>query len=304
MWEKIVAFFMSIIAFFAGLFGIGDNEKPEPTDDGYNLENVSYEENERNLLDLYLPDNYDGKELYLVLYIHGGAWIEGDKSVYSSTAKSATENFGSYGLAGASISYRYLSPTVTMEDILDDIQAAVSCIKTKVEEKGFSMSKMLLTGHSAGGHLALLYSYSRADVSAVKPAVAVSFAGPTDLNDMNFYVDNDLGDDMVEMLLSYATGETITKETMAEHKSALDKISPVYYVTEKSVPTIINHGKKDTIVPYSNAVTLDNKLTQCGVTHIFNIYENSGHGLSDDKATDDKAFDDMLDYISTYMIYA
>lgn len=292
MWEKIVAFFMSIIAFFASLFGFGAEEK------SYEYKNISYGSHERQVLDLNIPKENDG-EIGLVLFIHGGAWIAGDKESYKGGVKAAAET---YGFAGAAINYRYISETVSIHDILDDIDLALKCIKQKGEENGVNISKVLLTGDSAGGHLSLLYAYSRAETAAITPAAVVSNSGPADLTDENFYINNAMGDEeFVAGLFSYASGKSFSYSERANAKEALEKVSPLFYVNENTVPTVINHGMKDSIVPYSNAVALDAKLTECGVTHVLNSYPNSDHDLGSDQANKEIANDLLIEYCNTYL---
>lgn len=292
MWEKIVAFFMSIIAFFATLFGIGGDTK------SYEYRNLSYGSNERQVLDLNIPKDNDG-EIGLVLFIHGGAWIMGDKESYKGGVKATAET---YGFAGAAINYRYISETVSIHDILDDIDLALKCIKQKGEENGVKINKVLLTGDSAGGHLSLLYAYSRADSAAITPTAVVSNSGPTDFTDESFYINNAMGDEaFVAQLFSYASGQNFTYAERANAKAALEKISPLSYVNKNSVPTVINHGMKDSIVPYSNAVSLDAKLSAYGVTHVLNSYPNSDHDLGNDDANKEIANDLLIEYCNTYL---
>lgn len=292
MFDKIIAFFMSIIAFFMGLFGINTNSNVIA------YENLYYGTESRQVMDLYLPKDSDG-EVGLILMIHGGAWIGGDKSAYSSTAKGACE---SYGYAAASINYRYISETVHIEDLLNDIESALSAIKQKGAENGININKVLLTGSSAGGHLALLYGYSRVDTAPIKPAAVVSYSGVTNLTDESFYINNAMGDsEFIATLFSCACGVNFSYADRAIAQEALAKISPVNYVNANTVPTVINHGDSDTIVPYSNAVDLDAKLTQYGVTHVFNTYKGADHDLVGDKAAEDKAFRLLVEYSATYL---
>lgn len=292
MWEKIVAFFMSIIAFFAGLFGLNTETK------SYEYRNLSYGNHERQVLDLNIPKQNDG-EIGLILFIHGGAWIMGDKEGYKGGVEAAAED---YGYAGASINYRYISEDVSIHDILDDIDLALRCIKQKGEENGVNINKVLLTGDSAGGHLSLLYAYARKDTAAITPAAVVSNSGPTDFTDENFYIDNAMGDEeFVAELFSYACGKNFTYDERATAKTELEKVSPLYYADENAVPTVINHGMKDSIVPYSNAVSLDAKLTENGVTHVLNSYPNSDHGLESDEENKKLANDLLFEYCSTYL---
>lgn len=296
MWEKIVAFFMSIIAFFTGLFGIENKE--------YVFKNLSYGDHERQVMDLYLPEKNDG-EVGLILFIHGGAWIAGDKDGYKKALKTACNDLG---YAAAAINYRYLSENVSLHDIADDIDLALKKIKEKGSEKGININKVLLTGSSAGAHLSMFYAYSRKDTAPIAPAAVVSNCGPTDLSDDNYYYNSDLGMNSelgafedIAMLFSYACGQKFTYETRAEAKEALLKVSPIYYVNSGTVPTVINHGQKDTIVPFSNAVALEGKLKANGVPYDFNAYPNSGHGLDKDKDNAKIADDLLYEYIFTYL---
>ncbi len=291
MWERIVAFFMSIIAFFAGLFGIDIDKSINK------LENVSYGTEERQVLDLYIPKENDG-EIGLVLLIHGGAWIAGDKSSYTDAVKDLCKT---YGVAGATINYRYLSETVTMADIIDDVDAAVQKIKQLGQDNGVNINKMILGGHSAGGHLSMLYAYSQRETAAITPVAVADYCGPTDFLDENFYAYNALGVDTVINLMAWSTGENVTANNISEFEKELKASSPLYYVDENTVPTIISHGKQDTIVPYSNAVSLDKALTDSGVKHDFIIYENSGHGLDKDEDAETRSYELLVEYISEYL---
>ena len=303
MFDKIIAFFMSIIAFFMGLFGMGGNNGEPVTPPGANYTqytNASYGDHERQKLDLCIPNDASG-DLGLVLFIHGGAWIGGDKEPYVNGTISAAKD---HGIAGASLNYHYISDSVHMDTLINDIDLALGKIKAIGAEKGVNINKVLLTGDSAGAHLSLLYAYSKADSAPIKPVAVVSNSGPTDFTDENFYINNALGGpEVLSDLFSKASGVRFAYEqrASAEVKAALQKYSPLFYVTKNTVPTIINHGDKDTIVPYSNAVNLDAKLTEYGVPHHFNTYKNDDHGLGNDKATDKIAESHLFEYINTYL---
>lgn len=292
MFTKILSFFIAVITFIPGILGF---DITEIKNDLYL--DVAYGTHERNKLDLCIPKYTD--EAGLILFIHGGAWVAGDKEAYRKDMKSFANK---YGCVCASVNYRYISETVDINDIMDDIELAVACIRTRCGEKGVRVEKMLLTGASAGGHLALLYGYSRADTSAVKPAAVFANCGPTDFTDESFYIDNAIGDsEFMATLFSWACGQTFTYENRSEAREALQKISPVYYVNETTVPTVINHGMKDNIVPFSNAQSLNAKLDEYGIVHVFNAFPNSGHGLSDDDYNE-KLSDKLADcFIREYL---
>ena len=291
MFNRIISIIMS--AFLSFFNWIGVMLGMENT---YKFENVSYGTHERHTLNLYIPA--DKESVGLVLMIHGGAWIGGDKADYAGEV----ERVLGMGYAVASVNYRYISDDVDLIDVTDDIQLAVAKIKELSEKRGIEINKMVLTGVSAGGHLAMLYAYSRDDVSAINPVAVLNYCGPTDLSDDAYYFDNGLGDgEYVAQVLSWACGYKHTFATREEAKEALWNVSPLKYVDENTVPTVINHGVKDNIVPFSNAVSLRDKFDTLGVTYVFNAYPNSGHGLNEDAENTDKSYELYSEYLETYL---
>ncbi len=285
MWNRIIAFFMSIIAFFTSLFGINNNYK-EYLD-------VSYGENNLQTYDLYIPTD-KGDTLGMILYIHGGAWISGDKRDYRNEIKKVAAN---NGYAAASINYRFLAEGVTMQDILDDVNAAVNSIYDKAKSEGYTINKMITTGMSAGAHLALMYAYHTPEDSKIKPVAVCSLCGPTDLSDPGYYADGMAFSNSYLQLAASIAGQDVTNELITQYTAPY---SPVTYV-ETAVPTIIAHGQKDTIVPYSNAVTLDRLLTENGVKHLFISFPNSGHDLSSDPDCTNAYYQAFEQYAADYL---
>ena len=271
-------------------------------EDNYVYFNTKYGSHERHTFDLYIPK--DKKVVGMVLMIHGGAWIGGSKEGY----RPWLEEFAAKGYAAAAVNYRYICDTVDLDDIMDDIEQAVAFMKEIADSHGIEISGFLSTGGSAGGHLALHYAYSRADSSAIPPKAVVSDCGPTDLSDEYYYYNEDLqknnalGDEeYVAQILGWACGYKHTYATRAEAKDALKFVSPIYYVNENTVPTVINHGMVDDIVPYRNAVDLDAKLTEYGIEHVLNPYPNSGHGLDADPENMAYAEQLLQEYVVRYL---
>ena len=294
MGGRITAFLTSIIIFVGAFFGI-DATIPEKS---VRYRDLAYGSHERQTLDLNIPTDNDG-EIGIVLFIHGGAWIAGDKYVYEGCLNDVSDICG---YASAALNYRYIDENTDVFDIMDDVDAALALIKQKGEENGVSINKVLITGGSAGAHLSLLYAYSRADTAPIEPVAVVSNCGPTDFTDENYYIDNGLGDDdAIAELFSHACGQVFTYENRDSAREALEKASPLYYVSESTVPTVINHGMVDIVVPYEDALRLDEKLTEYGVVHTFNSYPNSGHGLDSDKENQKIASKLFYGYCDTYL---
>ena len=264
--------------------------------DGYYLHtNVNYGKNERHYLDIAIP-KADTVPEGMMLYIHGGGWVGGYKEVYSDYLIKDAER----GYVAATINYRYANgKSVACEDILDDIELALNCIKNTCKEYGIDVNKVMLSGGSAGGHLSLMFAYTRADTSAVKPVAVASYAGPTNLKDENFYTTKHVED--VKKMISKISGTDLLNNGVNECAEKLDLASPLFYVSEGAVPTLIFHGLKDDVVPYSNAIALYEALGLSGVRAEMVTFENSGHGLESDpekwKRTEELVFEFMKTYL-------
>lgn len=293
MFDKIIAFFMSIIMFFMQLFGLVSDPSIIAA------ENVSYGSHERQVVDIYLPAESDGS-VGLFVFIHGGGWVGGDKSSYTDACKNAVKQFG---IAAITLNYRYISDDTHCDEMLDDITAAMTKAVEFAKENGIELDAAAFTGHSAGGHLSLLYAYKCADISPVPVVFTFTQAGPADMNDPAFYKNNGLGDATVLELASKLSGVPVDGANFDEDtvKAALAYVSPVTYVNEKSVPTLIAHGDVDDIVPYSNAVTLAAVLDAAGVSYDMYTYKNTGHGLDNDKETHDACYEKLYEYIRLYL---
>ena len=92
-----------------------------------------------------------------LVFIHGGYWRSLDKSMFSWLASP----WVAAGINVAMPNYR-LCPAVRIEDIVDDALAAVNWLFESAGRNEFSMERVVVSGHSAGGHLtAALFAAER-----------------------------------------------------------------------------------------------------------------------------------------------
>ena len=138
------------------LFTIGDLKRDlgwVPPTDVEAIENVSYGSCDKwHLLDLYRPKDAEGK-LPVLLNIHGGAWVYGDKKVYAPYCM----YLATQGFAVVNASYR-LAPKHTFPAPLEDVGAMVEWVVDHAEEYGLDLSNLFFVGDSAGAHLATAYT--------------------------------------------------------------------------------------------------------------------------------------------------
>ena len=152
------------------LFTIGDLKRDlgwVPPTDVEAIENVSYGSCDKwHLLDLYRPKDAEGK-LPVLLNIHGGAWVYGDKKVYAPYCMYLVTQ----GFAVVNASYR-LAPKHTFPAPLEDVGAMVEWVVDHAEEYGLDVSNLFFVGDSAGAHLATAYTAIQ-----LNEAYAKSFPG-------------------------------------------------------------------------------------------------------------------------------
>lgn len=106
---------------------------------------IRYGEGEKQKLDVYPCGDINAPTL---LYIHGGYWQRGDKSIYGFLAPP----FIAAGVNLIVVGYD-LCPAVTITRISEEIREAVAYIHRHAEDLGVNRDRITVMGHSAGGHL-------------------------------------------------------------------------------------------------------------------------------------------------------
>jgi len=105
---------------------------------------VPYGADPRHRVDLFPMKNARGT----LVFIHGGYWRSLDKGMFNWLAAS----WVAAGIGVAMPNYR-LAPAVRIEQIVDDAIAAMNWIMRHGAEHGLNPDRVVVCGHSAGGHL-------------------------------------------------------------------------------------------------------------------------------------------------------
>jgi acetyl esterase/lipase len=245
------------------------------------LLNVSYGSDPMQSMDIYLPAGRSDTTKILIM-VHGGTWISGDKSEMTPFVKILQQRLPGYAIVN--INYR-LATTVTnhFPTQENDMKAVVDFLVVKGGEYRISQ-KFVLLGASAGAHMSLLqaYKYNSPSIKAV-----VDFFGPSDMVDLF----NNTTDPSSLMAFQLLMGGTPAGNPLMFQQS-----SPLNFVSSQSPPTIILHGEIDNLVPVSQSLLLKNKLQSSGIEHRLIIYPNLGHDIWPD-ATMTDAFNQIEAFI-------
>ena len=202
----------------------------------------------RMKLDVYRRRDVSGP-CPTLLQIHGGGWVIGSKN---EQGLPLVLHLASRGWVCVSVNYR-LAPRATFPDPLIDLKSAIRWIREHATEYGIDPDFIVVTGGSAGGHLASLVALTQNDpeyqpgFEDVDTSVrgCVAFYGVYDFTDRyGFWPHRGL------------TGwleKSVMKASLEEAKGAYEKASPMSRIHRGAPPFFVIHGDKDTMVPVEEA---------------------------------------------------
>jgi acetyl esterase/lipase len=213
-------------------------------------ENVAYDDyGRRTMLDVWRRHDVpvDGRAPVLV-QVHGGAWVVGDKDVQ---ANPLLVHLTERGWVCVSITYR-LSPRATWPDHIVDVKRALAWVKDNIADHGGDPDWVAITGGSAGGHLSSLAAltpndpqfqpgFEDADTSV---RAAVPFYGAFDWTNR----DETGRGDMLDFLQKY-----VVKSTLADSADMYEQASSMTHVGPDAVPFFVLHGADDSLIPVEQA---------------------------------------------------
>lgn len=231
------------------------------------IKDDSYGNHPRQMLDVYLPANRSSNRTKLFIWVHGGAWTDGDKSEFVQFKPWLEAELEDY--AFVSVNYRLYNITTgsnRFPNQEEDIQNMMEYVKSRLDDWDLS-NDVVLAGGSAGGHLALLHSYKNNNDGLLKATVA--FFPPTDFP--TFHGFNFLTTALIEALIG---------GTPSSNPTGYANSSPTKFIKSNSVPTVFFHGTADTVVPVQQSQLLQKKLEEANVPFLREYIQGGGHGFS------------------------
>ncbi len=231
------------------------------------LEDISYtgSANPRQFLDIAYPENKTGGLYPVILFIHGGAWMNGSKEDQILVRLAPYLNNRAIGIA---INYR-LSDEAIWPAQLEDCKSAIDWICENADKFNIDTDKICVWGSSAGGHLAAMLGVKcKSSVSAV-----INQYGPSqmDIINMDHFKDHELGNPL----------EKLVGGTRQEKMQAVIDASPFYHIDGTEPPFLNIHGENDPVVEYEQSVILNRALREAGATSYLIKIVNGVHSLPD-----------------------
>jgi acetyl esterase/lipase len=208
----------------------------------------------RRSLDLYLPAETSHKPP-MMIFVHGGFWMLSDDDYRIGPA--IADTLAREGVAVALLRYR-LAPAVSYRAQLEDVAAGVAWVLRQGQRYGYDNSRIFLSGHSAGGHLAAMIALDgsyleKHHASPQSLAGVVTFSGLYDLSPKHSISENQ---------------KTATEKTFGKDPAVLKKASPLSQVRAGAPPFLILTAQSDFSGFLTDAKLFSDALSRAGNSRV------------------------------------
>jgi acetyl esterase/lipase len=229
--------------------------------------NLAYGPNAVQRLDILRPRSVVAtRPRPAVVVFHGGGWSSGTRL---TMVDPVCRRYLAHGFVVVNVDYRLGA----IQTAADDARLALSWFLRNAAHYGADCQRVVVTGHSAGGHLALLAGFH----SEQRIAAIINFYGPSDLT----------------QLVDRPTYRAVLPSR--NWIDAASRLSPITYVRAGLPPVLSIHGTADQVVPPEQTVRLTGALSAAGVEASVFYVRNAGHGLSPEDA--DAAYREVFAFL-------
>lgn len=233
-------------------------------------DDIAYGDNLKwQVLDVYRPRRAEDEVLPVIVSVHGGAWVYGDKERYQYYCMSLAQ----HGYAVVNFTYR-LAPEYKFPAPLEDLNLVIQWIMDHAEQYLFDKEHIFAVGDSAGAHQLALYAsictnekYARC--YKFKIPEKFSFEALA-LNCGAYQVEKNGEEDLTLKLM-----EEYLPDKGSEEEFYM--INAVNHITEKFPPVFFMTCTGDFLM--KQAVALEERLMECKIPHEFHFYGDSEHEL-------------------------
>jgi acetyl esterase/lipase len=232
--------------------GVLNTLGPRDSGAGRVAKGLAYGADDRQRFDLYAPGG--GANLPVVVFFYGGGWDSGSKDLYGWAAQALAAR----GFLVALPDYR-LSPDVHFPAFIEDAAMATAAATDVAPRHGGDPTRLAVSGHSAGAHLAMMITLDRRYMAGVErpdliKAVA-GLAGPYDFLPFDVAASRNA--------FGRAPDPTLTQ--------------PVTFARADAPPVWLAHGTDDTTVHAEDSEILHARLSELGAPSTLRLYEGLNH---------------------------
>ena len=177
------------------------------------------------------------------------------------------------GWAAVNVQYRLGNVSLAPAAVEDSL-CALRWVVRNAEQYGFAPEKLVVSGNSAGGHLALTTGMIPSEAGLDRQCLGSETPDVAAI--VNWYGITDVGD-----LLSGVNEKSYAVRWLGSQPNIYeiaDRVSPLKYIRSDLPPIITIHGDADPIVPYDHAVQLHRGLDQAEIVNQLVTVPNGLHG--------------------------
>ncbi len=234
----------------------------------------------RARLDIYRPKDVDLEDAPVLVQVHGGGWTIGTKEQQGLLLMN---RMAQRGWVCVAMNYR-LAPKHPFPAQIVDVKKAIAWTRENIASYGGDPSYLVITGGSAGGHLAALAALTPGDAeyqpgfegADTSVAGCVPFYGVYDLAGLT-------GDKTAVGLRDYFLGPRVFKKDPRTHLDDFVKASPLAQVSPDAPDFFVLHGANDSLVDvrqaraFVDALKAESKATVTyaefpGTQHAFEVF--------------------------------
>jgi len=244
-------------------------------------------------INIAFPQRISTKPRPVVLLIHGGGFISGDKN----SKNKQIIKLSKLGFVSASAMYR-LSPAYRFPAAIDDIKLAIRFLKANADKYHIDPDRIIVSGSSAGSYLAVMVGvtgnsnafsdhglYPNFDSSVL--AVTAQSAPIGDFTRLKY--------------VERPTVKRLLPVSYTNKKLVLSAMSPVTYLDVNDPPFFLSHGDEDPVIPVEMSREFVLELEK--IDHVFEYHEVKGgtHSFSSSAPKQSKVvFSDYLSFLKKW----
>lgn len=215
----------------------------------------------------YLEETMENRNNTAIVFFHGGGWAYGKADEFFTTC----ERYAKMGIVCFSVDYRLSiengvvpHKTISPIECLMDAKSAIRWIRENAERFHIDQNKVVASGQSAGGHL------------AISTAIIKKFDEQSDNLNISC-VPN-------AVMLFSATVNSIEQwcdRLLADRRDQIWNLSPAHNLRANLPPMVDFHGTEDQMVPFWSVRYFESETKKLGNYFELHIYEGKRHYLGD-----------------------
>lgn len=222
--------------------------------------------NQNLLLDFYEPSGDTAAQRPLLIYVHGGGFVDTNQSKSLVHINALCDSLARRGYAVASINYR-LDTSISNRAVINamhDAKAAVRFFRANAQQYKINTNQIFIGGESAGAITAMTTSYiSNTAELAYPPTLPLSINNTIEGNSGNPGFSSD-----TKAVLCFCGGtKTILNEALFDTSSIVANDQPILLV----------HGTNDQLIHVSQSIEIAQRVTNLSIPNLFYTMNGAGH---------------------------